>query len=143
MKKLALHWRILLGMILGIIFGLLMIQFEWGPGFVVDWIKPWGTIFINLLKLIAIPLIIASLIKGISDLDNISQLSKMGTKTLGLYIISTALAVSIGLVIVNVVSPGRFIQEQTRTELMQSFGGDASKRVEATEKDQSRDRCAR
>ncbi len=138
MKKLALHWRILLGMILGIVFGLLMIQFEWGPGFVVDWIKPWGTIFINLLKLIAIPLIIASLIKGIADLDNISQLSKMGTKTLGLYILSTALAVTIGLVIVNVVSPGRFIQEETRAELMQNFGGDASKRVEATEKDQSR-----
>ena len=138
MKKLALHWRILLGMILGIVFGLLMIQFEWGPRFVVDWIKPWGTIFINLLKLIAIPLIIASLIKGIADLDNISQLSKMGTKTLGLYILSTALAVTIGLIIVNVVSPGRFIQEQTRNELMQSFGGDATKRVEATEQDKSR-----
>ena len=77
MKKLALHWQILLGMALGVIFALLMTNFTWGADFIEDWIKPFGTIFINSLKLIAVPLILASLIKGVSDLKDISQLSKM------------------------------------------------------------------
>ena len=75
MKKLALHWQILLGMAVGVIFGLIMTNFSWGPDFTEDWIKPFGNIFINALKLIAVPLILASLIKGISDLKDISKLS--------------------------------------------------------------------
>ena len=59
MKKLALHWKILLGMLLGVIFALIMTNFEFGKEFIKDWIKPFGTIFINSLKLIAIPLILA------------------------------------------------------------------------------------
>ena len=72
MKKLALHWQIMIGMILGILFGFLALQLEW-QNFIADWIKPLGTIFVKLLKLIAVPLIIASLIKGISDLKDISK----------------------------------------------------------------------
>lgn len=64
MKKLALHWQILLGMVLGVLTGLIMTQFEGGKEIVQDWIKPFGNIFINSLKLIAVPLILASLIKG-------------------------------------------------------------------------------
>ena len=71
MNNLALHWKILIGMLLGVIFGVLMLQFNYGKDLVVDWIKPLGTIFINALKLIAIPLILASLIKGVSDLKDI------------------------------------------------------------------------
>ena len=67
MKKLELHWQILIGMAAGVLFALLMVQFEWGPKIVSDWIKPFGTIFINLLKLIAVPLVLASLIKGINS----------------------------------------------------------------------------
>ena len=52
MKKLALHWQILLGMLLGIVFGFVMLQITGGAQFVVNWIKPFGTIFIRLLKLI-------------------------------------------------------------------------------------------
>jgi proton glutamate symport protein len=133
MKKLALHWQIILGMLLGILAGYLLNLTAWGPDFVKDWIKPWGTIFINLLKLIAIPLIIASLVKGIADLNNISQLSTMGARTLGLYILSTILAVTIGLSIVNVVNPGYLVAEGTRNELMESFGGAAGQKVEAAE----------
>ena len=58
----ALHWKILIGMVLGVLFGLLMVNFSWGKEFVQDWIKPFGTIFINALKLIAVPLILGSLI---------------------------------------------------------------------------------
>lgn len=125
MKKLALHWQILIGMASGVIFALILSKFSWGPNFVEDWIKPFGTIFINALKLIAVPLILASLIKGISDLKDISKLSQMGLRTILLYIFTTVVAVSIGLMIVNLVQPGKTISEDTRTELVESYGGDA------------------
>ena len=76
MKKLALHWKILIGMALGVLFGLILSFVDNGDRFISDYIKPFGTIFINLLKLIAVPLILASLIKGVSDLKDISKLSK-------------------------------------------------------------------
>ncbi|MFN7044157.1 MAG: dicarboxylate/amino acid:cation symporter [Flavobacterium sp.] len=134
MKKLALHWQILLGMVFGVLFAFILIQFTWGKDLIVDWIKPFGTIFINLLKLIAVPLILASLIKGISDLKDISKLSKMGGRTIGLYVLTTVLAVSIGLVIVNIIKPGSYISEQTRTELVSSYTADANSKIEAANK---------
>ncbi|MCW1147983.1 dicarboxylate/amino acid:cation symporter [Flavobacterium lacisediminis] len=134
MKKLALHWQILLGMVFGVLFAFILIQFTWGKEVIVDWVKPFGTIFINLLKLIAVPLILASLIKGISDLKDISKLSKMGGRTIGLYILTTVLAVSIGLVIVNIIKPGSYISEQTRTELVASYTADANSKIEAANK---------
>jgi proton glutamate symport protein len=134
MKKLALHWQILLGMILGVAFAFLLVQFDWGKQFIVDWIKPFGNIFINLLKLIAVPLILGSLIKGVSDLKDISKLSKMGGRTIGLYIMTTVLAVSIGLAIVNIIKPGEYISEETRNELLTNFAGDANSKIEAANK---------
>lgn len=125
MKKLALHWQILIGMAAGVIFALILSNFSWGSNFVEDWIKPFGTIFINALKLIAVPLILASLIKGISDLKDISKLSQMGLRTILLYVFTTVIAVSIGLMVVNVVQPGKTISEDTRNELVESYGGDA------------------
>lgn len=113
MKKLALHWKILIGMVLGIIFGFIMNTIDGGKGFVTDWIKPFGTIFINLLKLIAVPLILASLIKGISDLKDISKIKKMGLKTISIYIATTLVAIIIGLGIVNVVKPGAGMSSDT------------------------------
>lgn len=127
MKKLALHWQILLGMVLGVSVGLLMTQFEGGKEIVEDWIKPFGSIFINSLKLIAVPLILASLIKGVSDLKDISKLSKMGGRTIGLYLITTVIAVSIGLLLVNIIKPGNSISEETRQELVSNYSGDAEK----------------
>ncbi len=127
MKKMALHWQILLGMVLGVVVGLLMTQFEGGKDIVQDWIKPFGSIFINSLKLIAVPLILGSLIKGVSDLKDISKLSKMGGKTIGLYIFTTVIAVSIGLLLVNIIKPGNSISEETRQELVENYSGDAAK----------------
>ena len=99
MKKLALHWKILIGMALGVIFGLALSFTDFGPAFIGDYIKPFGTIFINLLKLIAIPLILASLIKGVSDLQDISKLSQMGGRTILIYICILQLKVLLTLVI--------------------------------------------
>jgi len=130
MKKLALHWQILIGMASGVIFALILTRFNWGPGFVSDWIKPFGNIFINALKLIAVPLILASLIKGISDLKDISKLSKMGLRTIVTYVITTVIAVSIGLTLVNLIEPGKTITEETRTDLITSYETDASFTIE-------------
>lgn len=113
MKKLALHWKILIGMVLGILFGFFMNSIEGGKGFVTDWIKPFGTIFINLLKLIAVPLILASLIKGISDLKDISKIKKMGLRTMIIYMMTTLVAIVIGLGIVNLVKPGAGMSTDT------------------------------
>ncbi|MFT5248413.1 MAG: proton glutamate symport protein [bacterium] len=127
MKKLALHWKILIGMALGVIVGLLMTMVDGGMSIVQDWIKPFGKIFINSLKLIAIPLILAALIKGVSDLKDISKLSKMGTRTILIYILTTVVAVSIGLILVNTINPGKSISEQTRSEMVENYSGNTAK----------------
>jgi Na+/H+-dicarboxylate symporter len=138
MKKLALHWKILIGMALGIIFALILTNLSWGPKFIGDWIKPFGTIFINSLKLIAIPLILAALIKGVSDLRDISSLSKMGLRTISTYVITTIIAVSIGLATVTIIKPGGSISENTRNELVEAYGGDAElKRQDALKQQDS------
>ena len=124
MKKLALHWKILIGMLIGIIFGLIMSFINGGSQFVGDYIKPFGTIFINLLKLIAIPLILASLIKGVSDLKDISKLSLMGGRTIAIYLLTTLTAVTIGLVLVNIIQPGKSISVETRKELVEAYATD-------------------
>ena len=127
MKKLALHWKILIGMALGVIVGLLMTKVNGGMGIVQDWIKPFGNIFINSLKLIAIPLILAALIKGVSDLKDISKLSKMGTRTILIYITTTVIAVSVGLILVNTINPGKSISEPTRSEMVENYSGNTVK----------------
>ena len=121
MKKLALHWKILIGMVLGIIFGFIMNSVDGGKGFVSDWIKPFGTIFINLLKLIAVPLILASLIKGVSDLKDISKIKTMGLRTISIYIVTTFVAIIIGLTIVNTVKPGEGMSADTIEKIKQKY----------------------
>ncbi|NBC58025.1 MAG: cation:dicarboxylase symporter family transporter [Bacteroidetes bacterium] len=134
MKKIALHWQILIGMAAGILIGLLFTQFTWGSQFITDWIKPFGNIFINSLKLIAVPLILASLIKGVSDLKDISSLSQMGLKTIVTYIFTTLIAVSIGLGVVNLIQPGTSIDDDTRQELLDAYAGDAELKKQDAER---------
>ena len=131
MKGISLHWKILIGMALGVLFGYFMSTIDGGGDFISNWIKPFGTIFINSLKLIAIPLILASLIKGVSDLKDISKLSSMGTITITTYLTTTVIAVSVGLLLVNIVKPGDSISEKTRTELIGQYDSDAEKKRSA------------
>jgi len=140
MKKLELHWKILIGMIIGIVFGFIMLQVDGGKGFVADWIKPLGTIFVKLLKLIAIPLILASLIKGISDLKDISKFKDIGIRTIIIYVMTTVIAISIGLVLVNTIQPGNGVSEETITKLTETYAENSSvqgKIAEATKQVQS------
>ena len=138
MKKLSLHWKIIIGMFLGVAIGLIFSSINGGNIIITNWVKPFGTIFINSLKLIAIPLILASLIKGISDLKDISKLSSMGGLTITTYLTTTVIAVSIGLLVVNGFKPGNTISDETRTELVQAYSNDADQKREiAQEKKES------
>jgi len=122
-KKLALHWQILIGMIAGVLFGLAMAKFE-AKEFVFNWVAPIGTIFVKLLKLIAIPLIIASLIKGIGELKDIAKFSKIGGRTILIYITTTLIAITIGLGIVNLIQPGNNIPKETITKMTETYAKD-------------------
>ena len=134
MKKLELHWKILIGMAFGVLFGLILSFLDGGDLFIGNYIKPFGTIFINLLKLIAVPLILASLIKGVSDLKDISKLSKMGGRTILTYLITTLVAVTIGLILVNIIKPGESISVDTRNELIEAYSTDTKAKQEAAAK---------
>ena len=133
MKKISLHWKIIIGMFLGVIIGLIFSSFSGGSIIITNFVKPFGTIFINSLKLIAIPLILASLIKGISDLKDISKLSSMGLLTIMTYLTTTIIAVSIGLLVVNSVGPGKSISDETRTELINAYSNDANEKRDIAE----------
>ena len=136
----ALHWKILIGMVTGVLFGVLMLNIDGGDLFVNNWIKPLGTIFVKLLKLIAIPLILASLIKGISDLKDISKFKTIGSKTIITYIVTTVIAISIGLFLVNVINPGSGISTETVERLTSTYSessGVQSKLAEANNQIQS------
>lgn len=115
MKKIALHWQVIVAMVLGMAWALISGQFGWNK-FTTDWIYPFGTIFINCLKFIAVPLVLFSIVTGVSGLGSPSELGRMGFKTLALYLVTTVAAVSIGLVAVNVFKPGVHTNENERTE---------------------------
>lgn len=135
MKRLELHWQIVIGMLLGILFGYLMTLWEGGATFIGNWIAPIGSIFIKLLKLIAVPLILASLIKGISDLKDISKFRSIGIRTISVYLVTTTIAIVIGLGIVNFVNPGKGISHETVEQLTQTYSNNdkiAAKLQEAT-----------
>lgn len=131
-KKLALHWKIIIGLVLGVLFGLLSSSMGWND-FVIDWIKPVGTVFVNLLKLIAMPLVVASLIVGVSSLSDVSKLSRLGGKTIGIYLATTVIAITIGLVTVNVLQPGSYLSTQKRDELKSRYATEAASKSEKAE----------
>ena len=140
MKSIALHWKILIGMLLGIVFGFIMLQVQGGAAFITAWVKPLGAIFVKLLKLIAVPLILASLVKGISDLKDISKFASIGIKTIVIYVLTTVIAISIGLTLVNIFNPGDGVSDATISKLTETYANNSSvqgKIAEATRQQQS------
>lgn len=115
-----LHWKIIIGMVAGLLWGVLAAVFGWQE-FTLNWISPWGQIFINLLKLIAVPLVITSLIVGVASLSDIKKLSRMGGRTIGIYLLTTTFAVSIGLGVVNILNPGKAIPSELTQKLKKSY----------------------
>jgi proton glutamate symport protein len=117
-KKIPLHTQIIAGLILGLVVGLIIIKFGISPDFTINYVKPIGTIFINSLKMIAVPLVFASLVIGVANLGDISKLSRIGGKTIFAYLITTVIAITIGLVLVNTLEPGESLPQATRDSLM-------------------------
>lgn len=115
MKKLSLHWKIIIGLVLGIVWALLSSSMGWSS-FTVDWIAPFGTIFINLLKLIAVPLVLVSIISGVANIGDPASLGRMGGKTLLIYFATTIFAAGLGLILVNLIAPGKLIDQQSRID---------------------------
>lgn len=124
-----LHWQILTGLGAGLVYGLVSSQAGWND-FSTDFIKPVGTVFVTLLKLIAVPLVLASLISGVANLNDIKKLSRMGGRTIGLYLLTTVFAITIGLVVVNIIKPWEALPEATRDTLMTSYSGNLETRTQ-------------
>jgi Na+/H+-dicarboxylate symporter len=130
--RLALHWQILIGMALGLCWGLVAVKNGLGD-FTMDYVKPFGTIFVNLLKAIAIPMIITSLITGMASLSDINKLSRIGGKSILIFISTTVMAITIGIVAVNIFKPGEGIPQETKEQLMASFSEKAGKSAQNAE----------
>lgn len=119
-KNIPLWGKIIAGMAAGLVWGLLAVIFGWTL-FNEQWIKPFGTIFLNMLKLVAVPLIFVSLVKGMSGLTDISKLSRIGLKTLGFFMASTVVAITVGLLIVNFMKPGHAFPDSRRAEMQEQY----------------------
>ena len=115
-----LHWKIIIGLLLGVAYGIASAINGWTE-FTSNFVSPFGTIFLNLLKLIAVPLVVSSLITGVASLSDTRKLSRIGMKTILLYIGTTAVAVSIGLVLVNLLEPGSAIPDSYQETLSNEY----------------------
>lgn len=113
MKRIALHWQVIIGLISGAIFAWLSVKYGWND-FTLNYVKPFGDIFINLLKLIAVPLVLFSIISGVSSLGDIKKLGRLGLKTLGTYVLTTLFAVVLGIALVNLLKPGEAVPDSLR-----------------------------
>ncbi len=117
---------------LGIVFGVVAAINQWSQ-FTQDWIAPFGTIFVNLLKLIAVPLVLSSLITGVASLHDLTKLSRIGGKTIAIYIATTISAITIGLILVNTLRPGDVMPPELSQQLQDSFQAEAQARTEVAD----------
>jgi len=137
MRKIDLHWQIIIGLILGLIFGIFSTNIGLG-NFTSNWIAPFGIIFINLLKLIAMPLVLSSLITGVASLSDLKKLSRIGGKTIAIYIGTTAIAVTIGLLAVNMMKPGDSVPIEMKEKLQQTYENEISSKTTSAKKVKNR-----
>lgn len=126
-----LHWQILIALVLGFIYGIMATQFGWEE-FTRSWITPFGEIFIRLLKACAVPLVIVSLICGVASLSDTSKLSRLGGKTILTYLATTAIAITIGLIIANIFNPGKGMDKSVADQVMTQGGESAQQSITKT-----------
>lgn len=135
--KIAVHWKIFIGLFLGLVAGIIFKEYN-QKQFVIDWIRPFGIIFLNLLKMIAVPLIIVSLITGLSDLKDISKLSKLGVRTISFYFFTTIFSVTLGLLLANIIQPGSFINKTSRNTLLGKFAQNAKIKIQIADQEKEK-----
>ena len=128
MNKLALHWQIIIGLLLGLFFGIFSASFGYG-NLTTNWIAPFGIVFINLLKLIAMPLVLSSIVTGVASLSDLNKLSRIGGKTIAIYIGTTAIAVTIGLISVNLIGPGNSVPIEMKEKLQITYEKEISSKT--------------
>ena len=103
-----------------------------------EWIQPWGQLFIRLLQLIAIPLVFISLVKGVTGLKDISRFSRLGGRTILIYLITTLVAVSLGLSMGLLVKPGNLVDRQQMSHLQEDYQEVVAQRQEQLAETQSK-----
>jgi len=132
------HTKIFIGLVFGAVAGVACnILFPEAPAliFVQKYLSdPLGKIFLNLLIMMVIPLVFASLSLGVAQIGDLKKLGRIGMKTIGYFLLVTTLAVTIGLVLVNLIRPGDYLPQETKTQLLASYKGQAAEIKEATEK---------
>lgn len=126
--KIKLHWQILIGMILGAFFGFFANEYGFSQ-WVTSYIKPIGTIFIRLISMIAVPLVLASLIVGTSSIKDLKKLSRIGTKTIVIYLATTVFAISIGLIVANLLEPGIGLDPAVSQQLKRDYSGNVGRQI--------------
>jgi len=114
MKKIKLHTKIFIGLILGVAVGLIF-------GEKATIIEPVGTIFLRLITMVVVPLVFVSLMLGTASLGDIRKLGRIGVKTAVYFIITTIIAICIGLILANIVKPGEGLKENVKTELYKNY----------------------
>src|SRR5687768_17479175 len=137
-KGMKLHTKILLGLLIGATLGIVANQVLGGTHpFVAGTNRyvagPIGQIFLRLLFMIVVPLVFASIALGVAGLGDIRRVGRVGGKAIAYFLASTALAATLGLVIVSLVRPGSGLDPAIREQLMQTYATDASARVQASE----------
>ncbi len=137
LKKIPLHTQILIALVLGLVYGVFAIQVGLVE-FTENWINPWGTIFVRLLKLIAVPLVLASLITGVASLSDLQKLSRIGGKTIALYMMTTVVALTIGVLVANVINPGLSVPPEMRDQLQSLYESDVAETSETVAQTKAR-----
>jgi len=135
-KGMALHTKILIGLLVGVIGGLIV---NWTLGGDNPWVvwtvenftRPIGQLFLNLLLMIVVPLVFASLVVGVAGIGDIRKLGRIGFKSFAYTLVISAISVVIGLGLANIIQPGKRIPEATATQLKEKFSGGARSSVES------------
>jgi DAACS family dicarboxylate/amino acid:cation (Na+ or H+) symporter len=134
-KGMPLHTKILLGLVVGVVAGLLVNRMFGGDHPRVVWVvdnitQPVGQLFLRLLLMIVVPLVFSSLVVGIAGIGDIRKLGRVGLKSFVYCLVISAISVVIGLTLANTIKPGRRIDPATSAALQQRYAGDASKEIE-------------
>ncbi len=142
-RGMALHTKILIGLLVGVIGGIAVNQLgkasganfiAWTDWTIKNFTEPIGQLFLNLLLMIVVPLVFSSLVVGVAGIGDVRKLGRIGLKSFAYCLVISAISVVIGLGLANTIRPGERISTEVKDRMTAQFGGDAAKRVEDQKK---------
>ncbi len=138
-KGMALHTKILIGLLVGVVGGVAVNKILGGNNeslvsFIKNFTEPIGQLFLSLLLMIVVPLVFSSLIVGVAGIGDIRKLGRIGLKSFGYCLVISAISVVIGLTLANTIKPGKRIAPEIAEQMKTQFGGDAAKKIADTNK---------